>query len=316
MDVPAAVRSAIEMARGMLQRVRAAANPDEALQGVLLTLDGTLTALETTASHAAVERKTKRVNIADNKGIHAIKMLGSDREGFKMWNKKLVNNLANAVGKNWRNYLKVLNEKLDGAAKELTEEQLKDLDGYEELEEKDYADEIMWYVMVEKTEGEAANKVHAGEEGKGLAAYMRVYMWFTGTTGLALSERIRIMMAPKAPVNEHEIADCLDKWAEQERAMRSRGQGYTMQTALKISAIRSIMDNKKEQFESMEREARTVHGGIENEAMFDTLFSKVTEYARQRRLEELHKRDPNRMHIGGVGGAQEQEDSTQQGGQQ
>ena len=52
------------------------------------------------------------------------------------------------------------------------------------------------------------------------------------------------------------------------------------------------------------------------EEMFDELFSKVREYARMRRLEEIHQRDPNRMHIGGVGGTQEQADSTQQGGQQ
>ena len=163
MNVPAAVKSAIEMARGMLQRVRGAANPDDALQGVLLTLDGTLTALETMATHTTATKEPKRMKITDDKGIHAIKVLGSDREAFKMWNKKLINTMSSAVGKNWRKYMNVLNKKLDGARTELTEEQLKDLEGYDELEEKDYADEFMWYVLVEKTEREAANKVHAGE---------------------------------------------------------------------------------------------------------------------------------------------------------
>ena len=45
--------------------------------------------------------------------------------------------------------------------------------------------------MIEKTEGDAALRVNSGEPGKGLQAYMRVYLWFAGTTGMALTEKSR-----------------------------------------------------------------------------------------------------------------------------
>ena len=41
--------------------------------------------------------------------------------------------------------------------------------------------------------------------------YMRVYLWFAGTTGLALTEKTRMLMHPTPPKHEHEIADALEK---------------------------------------------------------------------------------------------------------
>ena len=49
------------------------------------------------------------------------------------------------------------------------------------------------------------------------------------------------------------------------------------------------MSCKREQFELLEREARSKHGDKVNDAMFD-LYSKVREYSQQRRLEELTKK--------------------------
>ena len=76
----------------------------------------------------------------------------------------------------------------------------------------------MFYVLVEKTEGDAALRVNSGEPGEGMQAYQRLYLWFAGTTGLALTEKTRALMHPSPVKHESEIADALEKWVEKERA--------------------------------------------------------------------------------------------------
>ena len=67
--------------------------------------------------------------------------------------------------------------------------------------------------MGEKTEVDAARRVNSGELGEGLTAYMRIYLWFAGTTGLALSIKTQTIMNPMPPKHESEIADALENWA-------------------------------------------------------------------------------------------------------
>ena len=50
-----------------------------------------------------------------------------------------------------------------------------------------------------------------------------------------------------------------------------------------------LMSCKREQFELLEREARSKHDDKVNDAMYDDLYCKIREYALQRRLEELTK---------------------------
>ena len=144
--------------------------------------------------------------------------------------------------------------------------------------------------MVEKTEGDAALRVNSGEPGEGLNAYMRVYLWFAGTTGLALTEKSRMVMHPTPPKHEHDIADALEKWAEQERTLRAHGKDYELNAAFKITALRILMTAKREQFEFFEREAKAKHNDKICEGMFEDLFSRIREYAQQRRLEELTRK--------------------------
>ena len=50
------------------------------------------------------------------------------------------------------------------------------------------------------------------------------------------------------------------------------------------------MSHKRERFELFERESRAKHNDKVCEGMFDDLFSKIREYAQQRRLEELNRK--------------------------
>ena len=53
--------------------------------------------------------------------------------------------------------------------------------------------EDLYYVLVEKTEGDANIRVSSGETGDELRAYMRLYLWFAGTMGVALTEKTQLI---------------------------------------------------------------------------------------------------------------------------
>ena len=151
--------------------------------------------------------------------------------------------------------------------------------------------ESLYGILVEKSEGEAALRVNSGEPGDGMSAYMRIYLWFAGTTALALTERTQRVMSPNPVKNEAELADAIEKWAEQERVLRAHGPQYELGAGFKISALKILMSCKREQFEFLEREAKSRNGDKVDNALFDDLFSKIREYAHQRRLEDLAKRN-------------------------
>ena len=94
-----------------------------------------------------------------------------------------------------------------------------------------------------------------------------------------------MLMHPTPPKSEHEIADALEKWSEQERTLRAHGKNYELNVAFKVTALKILMSCKREQFENMEREAKSRHGDELSESMFEDLVERIKEYAQQRRLE-------------------------------
>ncbi len=69
----------------------------------------------------------------------------------------------------------------------------------------------MYYILIEKTEGEAMIRVNAAKEGMGLHAYQRLYCWFAGATGLALQERMRAVMGPASVRKDEDLSDAIEK---------------------------------------------------------------------------------------------------------
>merc|ERR1712240_843522 len=112
-----------------------------------------------------------------------------------------------------------LSRTLDQDRKVLSQDELNATEGALDIGDGDTASESLYYVLVEKTEGDAALPVNSGEPGEGMQAYMRVYLWFAGTTGLALTEKTRVLMHPNPVKHEHEIADALERWSEQKRIL-------------------------------------------------------------------------------------------------
>ena len=152
-------------------------------------------------------------SISESKSIASLKILGSEKAEFKAWNEKLINALAQTMGTQWRKFIKELNEHLDQTRKVLTNQELSARPDAHLLGDLAKADDDLYYVLVEKTEGEAALRVQSGQAGEGMQAYQKIYLWFAGTSGLALSERTRMLMHPEAPKREEDIAEVLENGA-------------------------------------------------------------------------------------------------------
>ena len=59
---------------------------------------------------------------------------------------------------------------------------------------------------------------------------MQLYKWFTGTTGMAIGERMKRIMSPSAPKHESEIAESIDKWNEARRNLEAIKDEYKLAT--------------------------------------------------------------------------------------
>ena len=139
--------------------------------------------------------------MSESRCISNLKVLGSDKAEFKSWNEKLINAAPQSLGLLWRKYMRNPNKALDQNRKVLDDHQLNNIEGAEDMVDRDRAAEDIYYVLVERTEGEAAFRVNSTETGEGTEAYQKIYSWFAGTTGLALSERTRMLMHPERTSN-------------------------------------------------------------------------------------------------------------------
>ena len=104
--------------------------------------------------------------------------MGSKKEDFKNWNEKLINATTQVFGREWRSFVAHLNKTLDLDRKILTVAEIGQLPFANQIPEPHKCNEELYYLMVEKTEGDAALRVSSGQPGQGLQAYMRVYLWF------------------------------------------------------------------------------------------------------------------------------------------
>ena len=62
-----------------------------------------------------------------------MKTLGSDKAEFRMWNEKFINAIAQVLGTPWRTYMRNLNRKLDQSRTVLTDSELSEIEGINEV---------------------------------------------------------------------------------------------------------------------------------------------------------------------------------------
>ena len=233
----------------------------------------------------------------EHRAVMNLKVQGSDRMGYRMWHEKLVNAFAQ-VNNQYRVVLERVTESVDQAVDmgysgsgewgQWLSEWSKKEGGTVRLDNIDMGqlNEDMYSVLMDKTEGDAWLRVKAVKSGRGLEAFVRIYKWFAGTSGMGLSERARVIMAPTAPKSEGDMAESVDKWLEGLRLLQSH-KGYRMSIQLRVTALKMLMIGRaKDQFESWEQDMpKNMDNDADEDKAWNELLGKVQDYATRRRLE-------------------------------
>ena len=95
----------------------------------------------------------------------------------------------------------------------------------------------MHYVLIEKTVGEAANKVKSVDAGRGLIAYYRIYWWFTKTSGTALQDQSRKVLYPQAVTKDEKIMEAIEEWETSIKILQQHGAAYQISSLAKLNAL-------------------------------------------------------------------------------
>ena len=119
--------------------------------------------------------------------------------------------------------------------------------------------ESVYAVQVDKTEGEARQRVKAAENGNGLEAYKRVFDWFTFTSGLGIAERRSKIMIPDQAKKPEEVVGLIEAW---EREVRELGEldplGMELPDNYKKTALKCILTTEaRDYFDAREEEFDT-----------------------------------------------------------
>ena len=229
----------------------------------------------------------------EHKAVTHMKTQGNDRSGYRMWHEKLVNAFAQ-VNNQYRGILERLAQDTDHDEDVSVSDhdswvawlgQIANPPEHDRVDVKTL-NEDMYSVLMDKTEGEAWQRVKTVRSGRGLEAFVKVYKWFMGTSGQGLSERARAIMSPAPPKNEGDIAEAVDKWSEGLRLLQSH-RGYKMSIQLKVTAVKMLMVGRaKDQFETWEQEIpKGMKTEDEEDKAWIALLGKVQDYATRRRLE-------------------------------
>ena len=159
-------------------------------------------------------------------------------------------------------------------------DQLKDAWDVQEFSERyefDGFGEELYCILMDKCEGEALTNIRTAHEGQGTKAYFALHKWYSETTGEAISEIIKQVMAPASPKQESEMADHIDIWPERMRILEEMRKEYELPGPFKITALRHLMVGKaKGYFEIVESR---IPGDYER------ILPEIQEYANRRRLE-------------------------------
>ena len=183
--------------------------------------------------------------ISEYKAIQNLKAFEGDREYFVQWNDKLLNAMSEArpgsrvllkhLNKIWAQADpdKVTDTVIRNQVEEwenstcIDEVSKKFLGTHKEFHLKGYPieelNQDLYYVLVEKTTGEAAVKVKAAIEGRGFNAYFSIYWWFVKTSGIAVQERSRKAMQPEPTVKEEKMMECIEAWEEDVKIVEMQG---------------------------------------------------------------------------------------------
>ena len=120
----------------------------------------------------------------------------------------------------------------------------------DELESKFNEEEIgefareLCTVLLEKSEGEAFDKLRPVPEREGVLGYGKLYQWFTEVSGLGLAEQTRKLIHPDPPKREEGLSEYIENWCERIRRLEAHGESYKLAPIFKITAPKQMLVGK------------------------------------------------------------------------
>ena len=238
----------------------------------------------------------------NHKAIQSLKMFDCDREKFVEWNDKLLNALSR-IHPHARTMLKGMNKRWMSydSEKKSQEEIFDDLRNWSEITagddrpheraydntDKNALNEDLYYVLVEKTTGEAAIKVKAVDEGQGLLAYFKIYWWFVKTSGIAIQDRSRKVMQPEVIQSEAKMMDGIEAWEADFKVLEAQRTGFTMNDQMKLIALDIMFSKFSSVFERIESQLTT---NTAPEDKLKMMLTNLKAHAAKRRWESHFKK--------------------------
>ena len=110
-------------------------------------------------------------------------------------------------------------------------------------------DRDLWVALVDKSEGEAYDRVKGAGQGEGLWAYLRLYKWFSKTSSLGLIQRRRALLQPGRCKHDLDVSAEIENWEESLRALEvEEGNTEKMGDKSKIATVREILTPKLREY--------------------------------------------------------------------
>ena len=101
-------------------------------------------------------------------------------------------------------------------------------------------DSELWCVLIEKTEGEAYDKVYATAAGDGMMAFIKMHSRFSRFTESGVTNRFIGIMKLEACKHDWEVAGAIEKWEESYRILSEENGVDELKESYRMVALKML----------------------------------------------------------------------------
>ena len=228
-------------------------------------------------------------DVEESKAISNLPVFqGGERGVYKEWHEKFVN-VFTQVRKGTRSLLEELETTKEEYWADMDFDTWARARGVSDGKYDGWSADL-WWVLIEKTSGEALQRVKGTKRGEGMEAYRRLHQWYARQTTMTMQELRMKVMRPGQARNEGEVAQKLEEWTEAKielDRMEKNGDGLPEQW--QVAAVRGILAGKIKEHMDLRM--------AEKELGIEELVREVRKYAGMRRAEAKGKRNDDAMDV-------------------
>jgi hypothetical protein len=232
-------------------------------------------------------------SLLEMKSIANLTVMDSDRNKYKEWRDKLVNAIRSARPAVYSDLKVVLDQLERGEVMSLDD--ITNVTGWDPQMTATLSTEL-YCVLVDKTTGEAANRVHMNSSEEGFGAYQGMHRWFKQSSNLATTERVRALMHPDTAKREDEVMVRIEKWKRDMEDLEREypDKRYSMSDSMKKVALTMILTGEIKHWLDMEED-----DWESDRITYEALFTKIHTRAHRKRVQSIRDTGgPKRMDLG------------------